>query len=112
MRAPPVPRVHGPGHPAWLQQEVPLGETRFIRIRKFSHRPSTTDMILQTCSLDVAQFCKHRARNVSGAGFHYEIWIYSLTHGFRCFEILMDGIREIPKLSLIPSASSGSGGAA
>ena len=86
--------------PAHLVATLPTGETRFIRIRKMSHLPSTADIIMAKCGLDLAQFRKHLARNAHEAGFHYEIWIYSLTHGFRCFEVLRDSIREIPKLTL------------
>ena len=98
--------------PAHLVATRPPGETRFIRIRKFSHRPSTIDMIMQKCSLDVAQFRKHIARHIGHAEYHYEIWIYSLTHGFRCFEVLRDSIREIPKLSLHGPVVSRAGGVA
>ena len=98
--------------PAHLVATRPTGETRFIRIRKFSHLPSTVDTVMLKCGLDLVQFRKHIARNVREAGFHYEIWIYSLTHGFRCFEVLRDSIREIPKLSLHGSCDSGVGGIA
>ena len=86
--------------PAHLVATQPTGEKRFIRIRKFSKLPSTVDMVMQKCGLDLVQLRKHIARHASEAGFHYEIWIYSVTHGFRCFEVLRDSIREIPKLSL------------
>ena len=86
--------------PAHLVAERDSGEKRFIRIRKLSHLPSTVDTVLLKCRLDLAQFRKHIARHIGEAGFHYEIWIYSVTHGFRCFEVLRDSIREIPKLSL------------
>lgn len=98
--------------PAHLVATLLSGETRFIRIRKFSHLPSTADTIMAKCGLDLAQFRKHIARHSGEAGFHYEIWLYSLTHGFRRFEILMDGIREIPKLSLYTSTSRHAGGVA
>ncbi|WP_321504644.1 hypothetical protein [uncultured Methanoregula sp.] len=98
--------------PAHLVAERDSGEKRFIRIRKFSHLPSTVDMVMQKCGLDLAQFRKHIARHIGEAGYHYEIWIYSLTHGFRCFEVLRDGIREIPKLSLHRPVVSGVGGVA
>ena len=98
--------------PAHLVATLPSGETRFIRIRKFSHLPSTADTIMAKCGHDLAQFRKHIARHFGEAGFHYEIWLYSLTHGFRRFEIQMDGIREIPKLSLYTSARRHAGGVA
>jgi hypothetical protein len=98
--------------PAHLVATLPSGETRFIRIRKFSHLPSTADIIMAKCGLDLAQFRKHISRHIGEAGFHYEIWIYSLTHGFRCFEVLRDSIREIPKLSLHGPEVSRAGGVA
>ncbi len=98
--------------PAHLVAERDSGEKRFIRIRKFSHLPSTVDMVMQKCGIDLAQFRKHIARHIGHAEYHYEIWIYSLTHGFRCFEVLRDCIREIPKLSLHGPVVSRAGGVA
>jgi hypothetical protein len=62
--------------------------------------------------MDLEQFRKHYTRHACEAGYHYEIWIYSLTHGFRCFEVLRDSIREIPKLTLHGSSMSRAGGVA
>ena len=98
--------------PAHLVAERDPGEKRFIRIRKFSHLASTAETVELKCGLDLVQFRKHISRNTGETGFHYEIWIYSLTHGFRCFEILRDSIREIPKLSLHRSCVSRVGGVA
>jgi hypothetical protein len=85
--------------PAHLIATRPSGETRFIRIRKVSRLPSTADFIKRHCTADLVQFRKHIAGHPGAAGLRYEIWIYSLTYGFRCFEVLMDSIREIPKHS-------------
>ncbi len=98
--------------PAHLVAERDSGEKRFIRIRKFSHLPSTVDMVMQKCGIDLSQFRKHIARHIGEAGYHYEIWIYSLTHGFRCFEVMRDSVREIPKLSLFGPVVSRAGGVA
>jgi len=98
--------------PAHLVASLPSGETRFIRIRKFSHLPSTADTIMLKCRRDLEQFRKHLALHGGGAEVHYEIWIYSLTYGFRCFEIFRDNIREIPKLTLYRTCSSRAGGVA
>lgn len=98
--------------PAHLVATLPTGVTRFIRIRKLSHLPSTIDTVMIKCSMDLAQFRKHLACHAHEAGFHYEIWIYSLTHGFRCFEILRDSIREIPKLTFYGPGISRAGGVA
>jgi len=98
--------------PAHLVAERDSGEKRFIRIRKLSHLPSTIDTVMVKCRMDLAQFRKHLACHAHEAGFHYEIWIYSLTHGFRCFEVLRDSIREIPKLTFYGSGMSRAGGVA
>jgi hypothetical protein len=98
--------------PAHLVATLPTGETRFIRIRKLSHLPSTIETVMRKCGMDLAQFRKHHTCHACEAGFHYEIWIYSLTHGFRCFEVLRDSIREIPKLSLHGPSVSRAGGVA
>ncbi len=98
--------------PAHLVATQPTGEKRFIRIRKLSHLPSTIDTVMNKCSMDLAQFRKHLACHAHEAGFHYEIWIYSLTHGFRCFEVLRDSIREIPKLTFYGPGMSRAGGVA
>jgi len=98
--------------PAHLIATLPAGETRLIRIRKFSHLPSTADTVMQKCAHDIVQFRKHSARHPGELGSHYEIWIYSLTHGFRCFEVLRDSIREIPKLTLHVSGAAQTRGVA
>lgn len=98
--------------PAHLVASLPKGETRYIRIRKLSHLPSTPATILQKCSRDLEQFRKHRARHGDRTSVHYEIWIYSLTYGFRCFEMLRDSIREIPKPAQYRTGSSRAGGVA
>ncbi len=98
--------------PAHLVAERPMGETRFIRIRKIAHLSPTAETVEQKCWLDLVQFRKHIRQHPGTAGLRYEIWLYTLRHGFRCFEILMDSIREIPKLSLTSPAASRARGAA
>jgi len=85
--------------PVHLIATRPSGEIRFIRIRKVSRQPSTTEFIERHCATDIVQFRKHIAVHPGAIGLRCEIWIYSLTHGFRCFEVQMDSIREIPKIS-------------
>ena len=53
-----------------------------------------------------------RSLHPGETGYHYEIWIYSLTYGFRCFEVFRDSIREIPKLALNGPTLSRAKGAA
>ena len=86
--------------PAHLVATRPSGETRFIRIRKISHRSSTADTVAIDFANDIAGFRKYISRNPTITGLSCEIWIYSLTHGFRCFEVHMESIHEIPKLPL------------
>jgi hypothetical protein len=97
--------------PAHLVATHPSGETRFIRIRKLSHQPSTTETVERKCSNDLVQFRKHIAGHPHETRSQYEIWIYSVTYGFRCFRIRMNSIREIPKLSFRPVAIHKTGGA-
>lgn len=85
--------------PAHLVATHPSGETRFIRIRKISHRPMNAESIALDCAHDIARFRKYLSNNTDVTGLRCEIWAYSLTHGFRCFEVLMDNIREIQKIS-------------
>ena len=92
--------------PAHLVATRPSGEIRFIRIRKISHRPSTADTVAIDYANDITGFRKHISHNPDIAGLSCEIWIYSLTHGFRCFGVLMESIHEIPKLSLNSPAIS------
>ncbi|MDO8872297.1 MAG: hypothetical protein Q7V05_16255, partial [Methanoregula sp.] len=52
------------------------------------------------CGPDIVLLRKYLTRHLKETGLHCEIWIYTLHYGFSCFEVLMDSIREIPKLSL------------
>ena len=90
--------------PAHLVATRPSGDTRLIRIRKISHKAPTVGTVVLKCGLDIQQFRKHQSRYPGESGFHCEIWIYTLRQGFRCFEVLTDSIREIPKLSLVTSS--------
>jgi len=98
--------------PAHLVASRAPGEKRLIRIRKISHRPSTADTVAQDCAGDVTQFRKYISRNSDVNGLRCEIWIYSLTYGFRRFEILVDRIREIQEPPLNDSTISHTKGAA
>ena len=119
-------QVHGYAvgcHPARLRQEA---TARRIWLRPGPRaRPGSSasgnsricpPRLIRSCGnvgIDLAQFRKHITRHIGHeADIHYEIWIYSLTHGFRCFEVLRDSIREIPKLSLHGPVVSRAGGVA
>lgn len=98
--------------PAHLVATRPSGETRYIRIRKLSHRPSSPETIRVNCAADILRYRRHSSMQIKGTRLRYEIWIYSLTHGFRCFEVLKKSVREIPQFPVYLSASSRSRGAA
>jgi len=98
--------------PAHLVATRPSGETRYIRIRKLSHRPSTPETIQSNCAADIIRFRRHKSLQHKGTRLRYEIWLYSLTHGFRCFEVLKNSVREIPKFPGSGSMSSRARGAA
>ena len=98
--------------PAHLVASRGPDETRYIRIRKISHLPSTVDIVEIKYAHDIVQFRKHLARHAGETGLRYEIWVYSLCYGFRCFEVQKDSVREIPKLSLSSPAAPPAGGIA
>ena len=86
--------------PAHLVASRGTDEKRYIRIKKISHLSPCIETIQSKCRTDLIQLRKHLSHHLQETGLHCEIWIYSLCYGFRCFEVLIDSIREIPKLSL------------
>jgi len=98
--------------PAHLVASHGPDETRYIKIRKIAHVPVAVDIIATKYTGDIVQFRKHLARHAGETGLHYEIWVYSLSYGFRCFEVQKDCVREIPKLSLCSPATPPAGGLA
>jgi len=83
--------------PAHLVASREPDETRYIKIRKISHLSLTVDLVQGKYHLDIVQFRTLLARHAGESGLRCEIWIYSLYYGFRCFEVLKDSVREIPK---------------
>ena len=98
--------------PAHLVASREPDETRYIRIRKIAHRSPCIETIQSDCRKDLVQFRKHLSHHPHEAGLHCEIWIYSLSYGFRCFEVLPDSVMEIQKLSLTCSSVPPTGGTA
>ena len=86
--------------PAHLVASQPSGETRYIKIRKISRRPSTVETVESHCTKDLVQYRKYLFWHPEETGLHCEIWLYFLSHGFCCFEVLMDSVREIPQFLL------------
>jgi hypothetical protein len=95
--------------PAHLVATREPGETRYIRIRKLSHRSPCINTINSVFRKDLKQFRKHLSSHPDETGLHYEIWIYSLSYGFCCFEVLRDSVKEIQKLpfSIFPASPTG-----
>jgi hypothetical protein len=98
--------------PAHLVATRPSGETRFIRITKLFHQSSSVQTVEQRCYVGLAQLRKHQALHSGETGLHYEIWCYSLSYGFRRFEVQKDCVREIPKLTLYSQSAPPAGGIA
>jgi hypothetical protein len=86
--------------PAHLVATKATGETRFIRIEKFTHQPVCVERVELKCMHDIAVLRRYLANHPEQVLLHCEIWTYSLWHGFRPFEVGLESIREIPKLTL------------
>jgi len=93
--------------PAHLVATRETGENRHIKIRKMYRRPSTVETVESHCTKDLVQYRKYLSRHAEDTGLHCEIWLYFLSHGFCCFEVLMDSVREIPQFLLILLAGPG-----
>ena len=91
--------------PAHIVASRAKGEIRYIRIRKISRRPATIETIESQCTKDLVQYRKHLTRHPEKTGLHCEIWLYFLSFGFCCFEVLIDCVREIPQFSLTTLAN-------
>ena len=97
--------------PAHLVATKTTGETRFIRIQKISHQPICVDTVEHSCANDIVQFRKYIQRHPELKMLHCEIWTYTIYHGFRPFEVTLDSVMEILKLSLIRLLTSENAGA-
>ena len=93
--------------PAHLVATRETGENRHIKIRKMYRRPSTVETVESHCTKDLVQYRKYLSRHAEDTGLHCEIWLYFLSHGFCCFEVLMDSVREIPQFLLSVPADPG-----
>ncbi|MCX6697693.1 MAG: hypothetical protein NTV84_09090 [Methanoregula sp.] len=91
--------------PAHLVASRGTGETRFSRIRKISRRPTTVKTVESHCTKDLVQYRKHLFRHPEETGLHCEIWLYFLSYGFCCFEVLIDRVQEIPQFLLTLAAA-------
>ena len=83
--------------PAYLVASRKSGEMRYIRIYKLSHRPATIDTVEQYFTQAVLRYRNEMARHPDSP-IRYEIWLYQVHQGYRCFEILPDRVQQIPPL--------------
>lgn len=72
-------------------------ETRYISIRKCTHRPGTIDAVEQCSRQDILRYRSAMVRHAMDSMKRYEIWLYTLSHGYHCFAILPDMIQENPQ---------------
>lgn len=100
---------HSP--PAHLIASRGPDDMRYIRIKKVSRRSRTIQNIEVMCNNEIVQYRKMLARSPHSKGVHCEIWIYTLNDGYRCFEVLPENVREIPKLTPEIFATPQNGGA-
>lgn len=85
--------------PAHLIASRLSGETRYIRIRKISHRSANADTMERFFMQDIIRYRSEVARHPMNSTIRYEVWLYTLQNGYNCFEILPDRIQEIPLIA-------------
>jgi hypothetical protein len=74
------------------------GETRYIRIRKFSRTEPTVENVERFLGRDIIRYRTCIVRRPALLGLHHEIWVFTLRHGITCFEVSKDSVREIPRI--------------
>ncbi|MFA6225062.1 MAG: hypothetical protein WC620_02520 [Methanoregula sp.] len=95
-----LPTGHNQRQPlAHLVASKGADETRCIRIRKISHRSATIDQVEHYCRRDIMRYRSDMARHPMNSTIRHEIWLYTLSHGYHCFEILPDRIQEISPIA-------------
>ena len=87
--------------PAYLVASRKSGETRYIRIYKISARLANIYRVEECFTRAVLRYRTEMARH-PGSPIQYEIWLYTVNLGYRCFAILPDRIQEIPPLGKLP----------
>ena len=70
-------------------------EIRYIRIYKMSARLATIYRVEECLARVILRYRTEMARHLNSS-IRYEIWLYTVHHGYRCFAILPDRIQEIP----------------
>jgi hypothetical protein len=72
-------------------------ETRYIRIYKISPRLANIFRVEECLGRAIRRYRTGMARHPDSL-IRYEIWLYTVHHGYRCFAILPGRIQEIPPL--------------
>ena len=75
-------------------------ERRYIRIKKMSGKPFDFISVERFCKKEIPVYRRVLASRVNDRNLHFEIWIFVPSATFHCYEVLRDGVREIPALSL------------
>jgi len=77
------------------------GETRYIRIYKISARLANIYRVEECFVRAIQRYRTEMARHPA-LPIRYEIWLYTVHPGYRCFAILPDRIQEIPPTGKLP----------
>ena len=81
-----------PAHVVAVKHE---GETRYIRIYKMSARLANIYRVEECLARVILRYRTEMARHPEPL-IRYEIWLYTVHYGYRCFAILPERIQEIP----------------
>lgn len=96
--------------PAWGDKRLPpahlaatkkSGETRYIRIYKQSARLANIYRLEECFGPAILRYRTDMARHPD-ASIQYEIWLYLVHKGYRCFAILPDRVQRIPPPGNLP----------
>jgi hypothetical protein len=96
--------------PAWRDPRLPPahvvavkreGETRYIRIYKMSARLANIYRVEECFAQLILRYRTEMACHPDSP-IRYEIWLYTVHYGYRCFAILPDRIQEIPPTGKLP----------
>jgi hypothetical protein len=96
--------------PAWRDPRLPPahvvavkreGETRYIRIYKMSARLANIYRVEECFAQLILRYRTEMACHPDSP-IRYEIWLYTLHYGYRCFAILPDRIQENPPTGKLP----------
>ena len=99
-------RIHSPVKdqrcpPAHLAATKKSGETRSIRIYKISARLANIYRLEECFGPVILRYLTEMARHPDPL-IRYEIWLYLVHPGYRCFVILPDRVRQIPQMRNLP----------